>query len=137
MADVAHKGRVYDCRKRVRTHARNRKHPGTSKSYIDSKLVFRHYEQLPQLSFPKDSESVEPLPDMALLDTKIAEAEAAIAEAPAGPLERKARERRDDLMRLKRVETIYVRALPWQPSPAEPTIRPLLFLCCRVGYWCY
>ena len=59
----------------------------------------------------KDPESAEPLPDIALLDTKIAEAEAAISEAASGPLERKAKERKEDLMRLKRVEMIYVRTL--------------------------
>ncbi|KAL4081935.1 hypothetical protein V8B97DRAFT_2020485 [Scleroderma yunnanense] len=61
---------------------------------------------------PGDPESAEPLPDVALLDTKIAEAEPTIAEATSGTLERKARERKEDLMRLKRVEMIYTSVLP-------------------------
>lgn len=45
-----------------------------------------------------------------LLDAKIAEAEKQIKEAESPSEKRKARERREDLMRLKRVEMIYVRA---------------------------
>lgn len=50
------------------------------------------------------------LADVALLDAKIAETEAGVAsiEAKLGTEERKARERREDLKRLKRVEVIYV-----------------------------
>ncbi|KAI6117629.1 hypothetical protein EV401DRAFT_2057754 [Pisolithus croceorrhizus] len=62
--------------------------------------------------FLKDSECAEPLPDVALLDNKIAEAEAAIAEATTSSQERRARERKEDLMRLKRVEVIYSSVLP-------------------------
>lgn len=57
------------------------------------------------------------LPDVALLNAKIAEAEAAIKQARGGGGDRsegrrikEARERREDLLRLKRVEQIYVRA---------------------------
>ncbi|KAI6097432.1 hypothetical protein EDD16DRAFT_1889586 [Pisolithus croceorrhizus] len=63
-------------------------------------------------SFLKDSECAEPLPDVALLDNKIAEAEAAIGEATTSSQERRARERKEDLMRLKRVEVIYSSVLP-------------------------
>ena len=47
-----------------------------------------------------------------LLDAKIAEAEIAIKKADSASESRKAKERREDLMRLKRVEQIYVRASP-------------------------
>lgn len=42
-----------------------------------------------------------------LLDAKIAEAEAAIKKADSNSERRKAKERKEDLMRLKRVEQIY------------------------------
>jgi hypothetical protein len=48
------------------------------------------------------------LADVALLDAKIAEATAAMAKAETATEKRKAKERREDLMRLKRVEHIYV-----------------------------
>jgi hypothetical protein len=48
------------------------------------------------------------LPDVALLDAKISEAVVAIADATSSGQERKAKERKEDLMRLKRVEIIYV-----------------------------
>lgn len=50
------------------------------------------------------------LTDVALLDAKIAEAEAEVAnlETKSSAEERKARERKEDLKRLKRVEMIYV-----------------------------
>ena len=51
------------------------------------------------------------MPDVALLDAKIAEAERAIAEGETTGEKRRAMERREDLMRLKRVEQIYVRTL--------------------------
>ena len=56
----------------------------------------------------QDPESADPLPDVALLDAKITEAIAAIENATSAAQERKARERKEDFMRLKRVETIYV-----------------------------
>ena len=46
---------------------------------------------------------------MALIDTKIAEAEAELARAETSAEKRRAKERKEDLMRLKRVEQIYVR----------------------------
>ncbi|KAH7930029.1 N1221-domain-containing protein [Leucogyrophana mollusca] len=60
----------------------------------------------------EDPETAEPLPDIALLDAKITDALAAIASAESGTQERKARERKEDLMRLKRVELIYSSVLP-------------------------
>lgn len=45
---------------------------------------------------------------MALLDAKIAEAEAAMHTLSSSAEQRKAKERRDDLVRLKRVEQLYV-----------------------------
>jgi hypothetical protein len=56
----------------------------------------------------QDPEAGEYLVDVALLDAKIAEATAAMAKAETTSEKRKARERREDLMRLKRVEQIYV-----------------------------
>lgn len=50
--------------------------------------------------------------DLVLLDQKIAEAEIAIKKAQASgdrPERRRAQERKEDLVRLKRVEAIYVR----------------------------
>ncbi|KAK1228877.1 Factor arrest protein 11 [Marasmius sp. AFHP31] len=61
---------------------------------------------------PKDPETAEPLPDLALLEAKIAEAEAALEKAEVAGDKRKARERKEDLMRLKRVEQIYSSVLP-------------------------
>lgn len=43
-----------------------------------------------------------------LLDAKIAEAEAALKKADSNSERRRAKERKEDLMRLKRVEQIYV-----------------------------
>ncbi|KAG7097243.1 hypothetical protein E1B28_004613 [Marasmius oreades] len=60
----------------------------------------------------KDAETAEPLPDLALLDAKLAEAEVALAKAETSAEKRKARERREDLMRLKRVEQTYSAVLP-------------------------
>ncbi|KAJ6627555.1 hypothetical protein B0H10DRAFT_2161191 [Mycena sp. CBHHK59/15] len=50
----------------------------------------------------KDPEAAEPLPDIALLDAKIAEATKAIEEGETTSEKRKAKERKEDLMRLKR-----------------------------------
>lgn len=55
-----------------------------------------------------DAESTEVLPDVALLDAKIAEATIALEEAQSTSEKRKLKERKEDLLRLKRVETIYV-----------------------------
>ena len=43
-----------------------------------------------------------------LLDAKITEAEAALKKADSNAERRRAKERKEDLMRLKRVEQIYV-----------------------------
>ena len=47
-------------------------------------------------------------PDVVLLDAKISEVEAAIKKADSNSERRRAKERKEDLMRLKRVEQIYV-----------------------------
>ncbi|KAF9057415.1 hypothetical protein BJ165DRAFT_1334998 [Panaeolus papilionaceus] len=59
-----------------------------------------------------ESENGEPLPDLALLDQKIEEAIEAIKKAQTPNEKRKAQERKEDLMRLKRVEQIYSSVLP-------------------------
>lgn len=46
---------------------------------------------------------------MALLDQKIAEAEEMMAKAETSADKRKAKERKEDLLRLRRVELLYVR----------------------------
>jgi hypothetical protein len=56
------------------------------------------------------------LPDVVLLDAKIAEVEAVIKKADSNSERRKAKERKEDLMRLKRVEQIYV----WVSPPLQP-----------------
>ena len=66
----------------------------------------------------QEPETAELLIDVALLDAKIVEAEAEVAnlEAKSGAEERMTRERKEDLKRLKRVEVIYVSkgwALHW------------------------
>ncbi|KAF7313579.1 hypothetical protein HMN09_00514200 [Mycena chlorophos] len=60
----------------------------------------------------KDPDVAEPLPDLALLDAKIAEASKAYEEGQSLAEKRRAKERREDLMRLKRVEQIYSAILP-------------------------
>ncbi|KAG1892727.1 hypothetical protein F4604DRAFT_1701262 [Suillus subluteus] len=59
-----------------------------------------------------DLEIAEPLLDVAMLDAKITEAVAAVGDASSSAQERKARERKEDFTRLKRVETIYSAVLP-------------------------
>ncbi|KAF8559062.1 hypothetical protein OG21DRAFT_1503519 [Imleria badia] len=68
----------------------------------------------PSKPISEEPENAELLTDVALLDAKIAEAEAEVAnvEAKLGAEERKAREKREDLKRLKRVEVIYSSVLP-------------------------
>ncbi|CAL1700892.1 unnamed protein product [Somion occarium] len=61
---------------------------------------------------PQTEDGSELLPDVALLDAKIAEAEAALAQAESAGDKRRARERKEDFMRLKRVEQIYSAVLP-------------------------
>ncbi|KAH0839713.1 hypothetical protein J3R83DRAFT_651 [Lanmaoa asiatica] len=60
----------------------------------------------------EDPENAEALTDVALLDAKIAEDEVANVEAKSSAEERKAREKKEDLKRLKRVEVIYSSVLP-------------------------
>ncbi|KAA1466295.1 hypothetical protein DENSPDRAFT_831103 [Dentipellis sp. KUC8613] len=52
------------------------------------------------------------LPDIAVLDAKIAEAEAALKSTPPGSERRQWKVRKEDLVRLKRVEQIYSAVLP-------------------------
>ncbi|OSX60316.1 hypothetical protein POSPLADRAFT_1047779 [Postia placenta MAD-698-R-SB12] len=59
-----------------------------------------------------EDDTTEALPDVALIDTKIAEAEKAMVEAETTAEKRRAKERKEDLMRLKRVEHIYSAVLP-------------------------
>ena len=68
----------------------------------------------------QDEETSEALPDVAQLDAMIAEAEAAMATAETSAEKRKAKERKEDLMRLKRVELIYVSPFFEDPHPAFP-----------------
>ncbi|CCL99446.1 uncharacterized protein FIBRA_01464 [Fibroporia radiculosa] len=60
---------------------------------------------------PED-ETSDILPDIARLDAKIAEAELEMENAESSSEKRRAQERREDLMRLKRVEQIYSSVLP-------------------------
>lgn len=55
-----------------------------------------------------DDEAGEKLPDVAILDAKIAEAEQAMKDGETSSARRLAKDRREDMMRLKRVEQIYV-----------------------------
>ena len=59
----------------------------------------------------QDEETSEALPDIARLNARIAAAEAALKNATSPAEKRKAKELREDLNRLKRVEQIYVRAI--------------------------
>ncbi|KAG1755949.1 hypothetical protein EDB19DRAFT_2034567 [Suillus lakei] len=85
----------------------------------------------------EDFEIAEPLLDVAMLDAKIAESVAAIGDAVSSAQEHKARERKEDVMRLKRVETIChmspktMAALPKSPagnrrSSSGAGLRPVL-----------
>ncbi|KAG6833807.1 hypothetical protein H0H87_011741 [Tephrocybe sp. NHM501043] len=60
----------------------------------------------------QDPEVAEPLPDVALLDKMIEEAAKTLEGAESSAEKRKAKERKEDLMRLKRVEQIYGAVLP-------------------------
>ncbi|KNZ80042.1 Protein FAM40A [Termitomyces sp. J132] len=59
-----------------------------------------------------DPEVAEPLPDIALLGVKIEESMKILETSDSNAEKRKARERKEDLMRLKRVEQIYSAILP-------------------------
>lgn len=71
-------------------------------------------KSLTKLNF-QDEEPSDTLPDVAQLDAMIAEAEEAMNKAETTAEMRKAKERKEDLMRLKRVELIYV-GLPFSLS---------------------
>ncbi len=73
---------------------------------------------------------------MALLDAKIAEAEAAMAKAETTAEKRKAKERKEDLMRLKRVEVIYVSSerVTLFNFTLNRILRVLCFLCYLAGF---
>lgn len=84
----------------------------------------------------QDGDTSETLPDVALLDAKIAEAESAMAHSELNSDKRKARERREDLMRLKRVEQIYVRQyLLSTLQVSEHSLRALSYPFSRDGSW--
>ena len=57
-----------------------------------------------------------------VLDAKIAEAEATLKKADSNSDRRRAKERKEDLMRLKRVEQIYVGS----PQPLQPRVGRLI-----------
>lgn len=61
---------------------------------------------------PDEAETGEPLPDVKLLEEKIEEANLAVKNAETTGEKRKALERREDLLRLLRVEQIYSAVLP-------------------------
>ena len=69
--------------------------------YVNIVLLCWHYKQ--------DPENAELLPDVESLEQKIAEAAKAVEDAESTADKRKAAELKEDLMRLKRVEQIYVR----------------------------
>jgi hypothetical protein len=56
----------------------------------------------------QDDDPSETLPDVSVLDGMIAEAEEMMAKAQGGAEMRRAKERKEDLLRLRRVEQIYV-----------------------------
>lgn len=73
----------------------------TVSTCIDTVVLCWEYEQ--------DPENAELLPDVELLEQQIAEAAKAMENAESPADKRKAAELKEDLMRLKRVEQIYVR----------------------------
>lgn len=67
----------------------------------------------------QDPEVTEPLPDIALLDAKIQETMKILDTSDSSAEKSKARERKEDLMRLKRVEQIYVSNLCMKQRPCS------------------
>lgn len=63
----------------------------------------------------QEAETGEPLPDVSLLDQKIEEATRAMGDAQTNAEKRKSKERKEDLMRLKRAEQIYVSHIIYLP----------------------
>ncbi|KAJ3840755.1 hypothetical protein F5878DRAFT_52130 [Lentinula raphanica] len=102
---------MWRTREECMTHESGLEHlPGSEGEFASST-----YTSLSTQSDPTkvvDSEAAEVLPDVALLDAKIAEAVAALEKAETAYEKRKARERKEDLMRLKRVEQVYSSVLP-------------------------
>ncbi|KAF8270983.1 N1221-domain-containing protein [Lactarius quietus] len=94
----------------------------TREEYIHSESGLEHLsgtddvsEALSKVKLSNESvveAETDVLPDMALLDTKIAEVEAAIKTADSAVEKRRLKTKREDLMRLRRVEQIYSAALP-------------------------
>ncbi|OJT13078.1 Striatin-interacting protein 1 -like protein [Trametes pubescens] len=72
--------------------------------------------KIPLISRSLDDEAGEKLPDVAVLDAKIAEAEQAMKNGETSSARRLAKDRREDMMRLKRVEQIYSAVLPVLPG---------------------
>jgi hypothetical protein len=85
------------------------------------------------LTSPQDPETAELLPDIALLDAKIAEAITALKEAESSGDKRRAKERKEDLMRLKRVEQIYVRVSVTETDQKADVLPAELCSPCIVG----
>ncbi|KAF7433326.1 Factor arrest protein 11 [Pleurotus ostreatus] len=73
-----------------------------------------------------DSDNAEPLPDIAHIDAKILEATKTINEATSHSERQKAREQREDLVRLKRVEQIYSATLTTTSSWVQVIMKLLL-----------
>ncbi|KAH9062231.1 hypothetical protein EDB87DRAFT_1608017 [Lactarius vividus] len=94
----------------------------TREEFIHSESGLEHlpgtddvWEALSKVKLSNESAveaETEVLPDMALLDAKIAEVEAAIKAADGAAEKRRLKIKREDLMRLRRVEQIYSGALP-------------------------
>ncbi|KAI0687217.1 hypothetical protein BC835DRAFT_1419931 [Cytidiella melzeri] len=61
---------------------------------------------------PNDDDPSDTLPDVSVLDRMIAEAEEMMAKAESSGDKRKAKERKEDLLRLRRVEQLYSAVLP-------------------------
>lgn len=82
----------------------------------------------------QDSEGMFKLPDMDALDDAINQAEARMRDAEAADDRaelRRTKDERDDLLRLKRVEQIYVRALPRAVFAASVVDVSRRARCCR------
>ena len=74
------------------------------------------------------------LPDMALLDAKIAETEAAMKAAGGTAEKRRLKIKREDLMRLRRVEQIYVCFFCVCMQLSNRVNRALFSQCSPTGY---
>jgi hypothetical protein len=76
------------------------------------------------------------LPDIALLDAKVVETEAAMKVADTAIEKRRLKIKREDLMRLRRIEQIYVCSPCVHASLTvyDAVNRVLSSLCSRIGY---